>query len=255
MNESTNSTNDTNLEGVMRRVKKLLAIAEDGRANAEEASAAAGMAERIMRKYQIEHADVLSVELARGGAELFKSADVGSSLNPEGRSEQASGWAGILAVSVAELHDCQARYATTSKHGKTLRFQGYASDVQMAKFTYLYLVNAMAAESRAFARDNEGVTRKDSEAFRRGFSSAVNSALRKAWREKGKAMQAAASSRALVVAKDSAVAAHFGAIKYTTRRAGHSTSGQAFSDGFARGQKVDVGRCAVGGGSGNPLLG
>lgn len=38
-----------NLESVLRRVRKLLAIAEDSRANAEEASAAAAMAERGVR--------------------------------------------------------------------------------------------------------------------------------------------------------------------------------------------------------------
>jgi len=169
---------DTNqdLDSVMRRIKKLLAIAEDARADANEASAAAGMAERIMRKYQLEHADIIEAELKRGGVESFASEDIGSSLNPEARTEQASGWAGILAVAVAELHDCQVRYVTTYKYGKTLRFSGYAADAKMARFTYLYLVQTMAAASRQFLKQY-GTTRRDAEAFRRGFSSALRKSL------------------------------------------------------------------------------
>ena len=38
------------LESILRRVRKLLAIAEDGRGDPNEAAAAAQQAERIMRK-------------------------------------------------------------------------------------------------------------------------------------------------------------------------------------------------------------
>jgi hypothetical protein len=240
----TDATNDKqDLDGVMRRIKKLLAIAEDSRADAAEASAAAGMAERIMRKYQIEHADVIEAELKRGGAESFASEDIGSSLNPEARTEQASGWAGILAVAVAGLHDCQARYVTTYKYGKTLRFSGYAADSQMARFTYLYLVQTMAAASRQFLKQ-EGTTRRDSEAFRRGFSSALRKSLRAATAAKKAEMQGESSSRSLVLVKDTAVSAHFGAVKYTQR--GQRTGGMAFEDGFTQGSQVDVTRRGVG---------
>jgi hypothetical protein len=47
---TTDNTKDVDLESVMRRVRKLLAIAEDHRADPAEAAAAAGMAERIMRE-------------------------------------------------------------------------------------------------------------------------------------------------------------------------------------------------------------
>jgi len=113
-----------------------------------------------MRKYQIEHADVIEAELKRGGAESFAHADCGSSLNPEGRSEQASGWAGILAVVVAQFHDCQVRYVDGYQYGKTVRFQGYAADAQMARFTYVYLVTTMAAAGRQFLKSNHGSNRE-----------------------------------------------------------------------------------------------
>jgi len=137
------------LASVLRRVQKLLAIAEDGRANPNEAAAAARMAEAVMRTYQIEHADVISAELRLGGAEAFASIDVGSTMNLDARDvKQASGWAGILAVPVAELNDCQARYASVPERGRTIRFSGYASDVQVCRYTFEFIVNSMAAASR-----------------------------------------------------------------------------------------------------------
>lgn len=239
----TEETND--LSGVLRRIAKLLAIAEDPRANAAEAAAAAGMAERTMRKYQLEHADVISAELKRGGAESFASTDVGSSLNPEGASDEASGWAGILAVVVAELHDCQVRFVRTQKHGKTLRFSGYAADATAARFTYCYLVGQMDQAGRAYRAAGYGVGRSASTAFRRGFNSAVCGLLRKAAADKAREMQAACSSRALVIVKANAVAEHFGAIKYASTSSRTTRTG-AFEHGHAAGSKVDVGRRGIG---------
>jgi hypothetical protein len=229
------------LDGVMRRVRKLLAIAEDGRANAEEAASAAGMAERIMRKYQIEHADVISAELARGGA-AFDDTYAGTTLDPEGWSKEASGWSGILGVAVAMFHDCQCRYTRTEKHGKSLRFSGYAADAQMARFSYVYLVQSMTAAGRQFAKLGYG--RRETEAFRRGFNSAVCKTLRKATAAKKASMQELSSARALVVVKAGAVSQHFGDIRYSRAT---TTRGEGFAEGFERGSKVDVTRRGVGG--------
>lgn len=231
----------TDLDSVKRRIAKLLAIAEDGRANANEASAAAGMAERLMRKFQIDNVDLVTAQLQSGAAEFFANEDVGSSMNPDGRSENASGWVGQLAVSVATLHDCQVRYVTTHKHGKTLRFSGYASDAQMARFTYGYLVQTMAQSSRDFLRVNEGARRSDGESFRRGFMVSVRALLKRALEAKQAELQVESNGRALVLVKDDAVAKHFGAIKYV-KSGKTNTRGQAFADGFERGASVDVNR-------------
>lgn len=243
MSEDTNTT-DVNMESVLRRVRKLMAIAEDGRANANEAAAAARMAESIMRKYQIEHADVIQAELQRGAAESFSSEDCGSTLDPEGNSKTACAWAGVLAVAVANLHDCQARYCWTSQHGKTLRFSGYAADAKMARFTYVYLVQTMAAAGR-FYQKSAPRSRAECESFRRGFSSALTGSLKAALRAKREEMEQASASRALVVVKTQAVAEHFGAVKYAKSRGSAGRSGHAFEQGFAEGKRVDVTRRGV----------
>ena len=234
-----------NLESTLRRVAKLLAIAEDPRANAAEASAAAGMAERIMRKYQIDNADVISTELKRGGEESFASTDVGSTLDPEGYSKTASGWSGILAVAVAKLHDCQLRCFHTTKHGRTLRFSGYKADAEAARFTYVYLVSQMCSATRAYQTNSRDAGRSESEAFRRGFNTAVCGLLRKAMADKARKMQAASNSRDLVIVKENAVVKHFGSVKYRTSSDRTIRSG-AYSNGYVAGSKVDVGRRGVG---------
>lgn len=235
-----------NLESVMRRIKKLLAIAEDSRGDANECAAAARMAESIMRKYQIDHADVISAELQREDA--FDSTYVGTTMDPEGASKTASGWAGILAVQVANLYDCQARYGWTPKHGKSIKFSGYKLDTELARQTYVFIVNNMAAASREYLKINRWAGRREGEAFRSGYIAAVNASIKDMIRAKREEMQQASSSRALVIAKGRAVAEHFGDVKY--RPAGRrSFQGDAFGAGREAGSKLDVGRRGIGGGS------
>ena len=53
-------------DSILRRIQKLLAIAGDDRADPNEAAAAAGMAEKVMRKYQIDHAELIMNGLKQG---------------------------------------------------------------------------------------------------------------------------------------------------------------------------------------------
>lgn len=243
---TTKSTTDTDMEAVLRRVAKLLAIAEDPRANAAEASAAASMAEKVMRKFQIDNADVIEASLKRGGAEVFGHSDLGSSLNPNGRSVQSSGWAGVLAVAVADLSDCQARYVHTSEYGKTIRFQGYAADAQMAKFTYLYLVSQMVSAAKAYRKERHGCApRSELTRFYEGFVASVIKLVKKAIADKQADMQSSVAGRGLMVVKAGAVAEHFGAVNYAKRSRSVDADG-SFAAGAAAGARVDVGRRGVG---------
>jgi len=241
-----------NLDSVMRRIKKLLAIAEDSRGDPNECAAAARMAESIMRKFQIEHADVISVELQHEDA--LSSVDIGSTMDMGRRAKEASGWAGILAVPVAELFDAQARYASTPEKGKTIRFSGYKTDVQMCRFTYEFIVNSMAAASRAYSKEH-AVSRREAESFRRGYINACCASLKALKREKDTEVQQASSSRALVLSKANAVAAHFGAVRYRTKMV-RTSSALAYATGRDEGSKLQVGRRGVGvDGSDAPKLG
>lgn len=234
-----------NVADVMRRVAKLLAIAEDSRADPNEASAAAGMAERIMRKYQIDHADVIEIELKLASAESFAREDCGASLDPESRSEKVSGWSGNISIAVAELHDCQSRLSWSEKYGRTLRFQGYAADCRLARATYVFLVMSMAAASRAFLKADPYRTRADATAFRLGFSIAVRKKLQEAKRMKDVETAGSSTSRSLVLIKKDAVTKRFGEVKYGYR-SNAACQGDGFKDGYREGSKLNIGTRSVG---------
>jgi hypothetical protein len=234
------TTQPTPLENVLRRVHKLLAIATDDRANAAEAAAAASQAEKIMRKYQIEHADVIAASLQRDDS--FDMQDIGGTMNPSAVSKSATTWAGMLSLAVARLNDCKASWARTPALGMCIRYSGYKSDTQVALWTHLYVVNQMVSALRKHQKDH-GCDRQDSERFRKGFIIAIVSSINTAIKEKQAEMAQAVSSRALVVVKARAVAERFG--EQTVRQSRFSHSGNAFGQGHAAGSQVDMGRRGV----------
>lgn len=237
---SDTHTTPTDLESVLRRVHKLLAIAGDDRANPAEAAAAASQAEKVMRKYQIEHADVISASLQRDDS--FDEQDISGTMNPSAVSKTTTTWGGMLSLAVGRLHDCRVCWARTSALGVCVRYSGYKSDTQVAVWTHLFIVNAMVSALRAYQRAH-GSGRQDSERFRKGFIIAVVSSINKAIQAKHEEMAQAVASRALVVVKAQAVAERFGAQEIKHNR--FSQSGDAFHSGQAEGHKVDVGRRGV----------
>jgi len=238
----TDTAPSSDLENVLRRVHKLLAIAGDDRGNAAEAAAAASQAEKIMRKYQIEHADVITASLQRDDS--FDTQDIGGTMNPSAASRSTTVWAGMLSLAVAKLHDCRASWARTQALGVCLRYSGYKSDTQVALWTHLYVVNQMVSALRRHQKEH-GSDRQDSERFRKGFIIAVVGSIKEAIAAKHAEMAQAVESRALVVVKARAVDERFGRQEQRTNRFAHS--GDAFQRGHAEGRKVDVGRRGVAG--------
>ncbi len=238
----TDTTPSGDLENVLRRVHKLLAIAGDDRGNAAEAAAAAGQAEKIMRKYQIEHADVITASLQRDDS--FDTQDIGGTMNPSAVSKSTTIWAGMLSLAVAGLHDCRASWVRTPALGVCLRYSGYKSDTQVALWTHLYVVNQMVSALRRHQQAH-GSDRQDSERFRKGFIIAVVNSIKEAIAAKHAEMAQAVDSRALVVVKAQAVSERFG--RQQERKNRFSNSGDAFQRGHAEGRKVDIGRRGVAG--------
>ena len=236
------------LNKILDRVRKLLAIAQDHRANPNEAAAAAQQAENIMRKFNIDNADVLLKEARMGEAE-FDTVDVYAlmkrNVDNGHQPKKVPAWAGWLAVRVAKLNDCDVKI-TWADRGACIRFQGYKSDCQVAGWMYDYLLNAMINDLRAWQRAGSR-TKVESNDFRNAHILAMCEKLKTLQEEREAAMRtASASAGALIVAKASAVAAHFGAVKYgKSRSIGFKSAGAV--DGRAAGQRVDVGRRAVGG--------
>jgi hypothetical protein len=230
------------LQGVMRRIQKLLAIANDDRANPNEAAAAAQQAEKIMRKYQIDHADAMRTDL--GQKANFTNADCIAIMKRDVTGKGAHtpkkvpGWGGWLAFSVAKLNDCEIRYAFTPK-GAVIRFFGFAADVQVAAWTFDYLVSQLIGSLREYQKTATR-SKQESESYRRGFTLSVCSMLDKEKAKKDQEMAAAATSRSLVVAKSQAIAEHFGDFTYRSTSSSANLLSDAYHAGREAGSKVQL---------------
>lgn len=231
------------LAGVMRRIEKLLAIAGDSRANPNEAASAAGMAERIMRKYQIEHAEVIATSL-KAGVDL-DSIDVIATAKTNGSPVlRTAPWAGWIAVKVATLNECGARAGFTPDGEACVRFFGLHADVKVAAWTFGYLVATVNRLCAAF-RQTEAYAaggRRTLNSYRQGLAIGVMRAL--------DALTAAppvvvSDGTSLVILKQHAIAEKFGKITYVSRGT-KVARGDAFAVGVADGRKIDVSRKAVG---------
>lgn len=245
------------LADILRRVHKLLAIAQDDRANPQEAAAAAGMAERIMRKYQIDNSDLIMTQL-RNPDELETSDCVANAKTNGTKAETVPPWANWLSVAVAQFNDCGARVMRFDDGNVGLRFYGYKADVQVCKYMFDYLVATINRLARQYkdTDDYRENGRAVLTSYRQGVSQGILHQLRKLTAEKqAEAAAAVVTGRSLMVVKQQAVVAKYGNVYGTKRSVG---SGPRHSDAFGRGRedgsKVDVTRRGIGNVESSPAL-
>lgn len=240
-------------ESTLRRIQKMMAIAADDRANPAEAANAASMAEKLMRKYQIDHAELVKEDLRKG--KNFSTRDCMASAKTNGTLiKQVPPWASMMALRVAQFNDCGA---TTSKRPDTgeacVRFYGYDSDVQVCAWMFDYLVATTLRLSKEFFK-----VEKDKAAlfaYRRGVSMGIIGSLVALTKEKADEMQATVTARDLVVIKGVALTEHFGAHIFAVKKgsAGGVKNVDAFSRGVVDGAQVDVKRRGIEGAQDNQL--
>lgn len=253
------------LDAILRRVQKLLAIAADSRGDPNETAAAAAQAENIMRKFNLDHAEVLAAGLKRDASAQMSSVRVKANMKRDepGRPtvKRPPSWAGFIAFEIAMLHDVQTRFAWDSAMGGVVvEFCGVDSDVQVAGWMFDYLVGQMIASVRSFGelhrqRYGRAPDKVSSDAYRKGFVSAVNSQLRALRKGKTIELENHSAGTALVVAKKAAIEAHFGDFSYGTGKQQVVRDLNAAALGRAAGAKVDVTRRAVSGAAAAPALG
>lgn len=239
MSDNTN----TDLEGVMRRVHKLLAIANDERANPAEAAAAASQAEKIMRKYQIDHLDLMKAEFKKATNFDFVDCAVRMKMHNPVPPKIVPLWAQFVATEVAKLHDVQARQARTSA-GTVIRFSGFKMDAEVAAWTFDYLVRNIINNCREFQRE---MTREKSESnsYRMGFVKSINRSLIALRKQKEDEAKTLSSGRELMIVKAQAIAEHFGEVRYKEKAYASPQDAEAFTQGLIDGKKIDVARRAV----------
>lgn len=233
------------MNAVLRRVQKLLAIAQDGRGDPNEAAAAAQQAENLMRKFNIEHSDLLTQRIERMEQE-WATADVSPNMKRDDPSRpplrRVPPWAGWLGFRCAKLNDCELRYAHTPA-GVVVRFYGTKEDVQVAAWMFDCIAGQMISAARAWQR-RAPRTKADSDSYRKGFILSVCKRLKELADERLREYASAGS--ALVVVKSDAIARHFGAFNYGAARKSAVSEQGAFLAGRLDGERADIHRRGVG---------
>lgn len=242
----TNPTPD-NIDSVMRRVQKLLAMAQDGRGDQNEAAAAAQMAEKIMRKYQIDHQDVIVNDLKTGG-NLSTSDHVaytGVGALPKGhKAVTVPVWCNWIAVSVAAFLDCGARIVDTPG-GKRVRFYGLKQDVLVCGWMFDYLLSTTRALVEQFRKQGGTVTKDGGVAsYRRGVALGITSKLQEMTTEKEAEVEAEqvkiGTGSSLMLLKREAVEQKYGLVYSTKTKVVKFRNADAYSTGQAHGKSVDM---------------
>lgn len=228
-----------NLDAVMRRIEKLLAIASCEGANPNEAAAAAGMAERIMRKFQLEHSDIIKASLLRGD-DMEDEVVIASAKTNGTRIERVPVWAQIIASAISDLCEVGIRYGVgkAPKFHIGVRFFGFSSDVKMAAWMYSYLtgvVNSLCIEFKN-SPSYKWKGRSAMNDYRFGVSSGISMAIRKLISEKE--FEKVSTGTDLVIIKKNAIAERFG--KSANTKEVRDKNGEDVVKGIRDGVKVDL---------------
>lgn len=157
-------TSNNGLEGVIAKVKKLLALANDGRGNEAEMAAAAAKAQQILEDYNLSMATVLS---AGGTTDNTRE----KAIHEEGAQYK---WMQTLMTGIASLHFCRLDKRQAFRNNKYV-FIGYQligrkANVATAKIMYEYLTNTIDRLVREALVDPRQLQSKVANSMRTGMA-------------------------------------------------------------------------------------
>jgi hypothetical protein len=231
----------TNEHRLLDRVRKLLAKAEAEGVTLAEAEALTAKAAELMARYGIDRAMLAASrpETDQPGSRIIDIA------NP---------WAQIhahLLAGLAGAMRCQCILLRPQGSGARVHVFGYASDLERTDILYTSLLPQMA-HGLTVAVPPAGV--RSVRAWRRswllGFSTAVIARVKAAEERAAAAAEADirdGPSTALVLADRSLVIRRQVEEAYpVTRRARITYSGSGYRDGYAKGQRADIGATRIG---------
>lgn len=226
---------NTDIEKVMIKIKKLLAMAEHKTSNPNEAARAATMAAKMMSEYQLERADIIKAELNEGGG-----------LTDDNISDQSyikwPVWMQGLAISTARLFECQVKFKRVEgTRKKILRVMGYEADVQMVKWMFDFIYTDLNRQAvRAMKESTSGAHGGHVKAsFLQGAATTIKSRFATIIDERMK--EYASDCTSLMVVKSKAVEEKYGMSKYRNRL-GSRVDYTAFSAGQQAGNKLNINR-------------
>jgi hypothetical protein len=235
---------------LLDRVRKLLAKAEDESVTPPEAQALTAKAAELMAKYGIDRA-LLAADRPETDRPANRLLDID---NP---------WARVKAHLLCGLGSamrCQCILVSSTRPGARIHVFGYASDIERTDLLYTSVLIQMwhglvGAEVPAWSRNPRAWRRS----WLLGFATAVISRVRaaeQAARQAAGQSDATGSRTALVLADRAQVVRGEAERAYPlTRTARVTYSGTGYKDGYAQGQRADIGTGRVTRGRGRALTG
>jgi hypothetical protein len=235
----------------IKKVQKLMAMAQDGRGNENEAERALAQAEALMRKFGIEQAEV-------GTSDAAKGFDWANDFAPYGVERQPAAsvptWYGYVAFGCAIFTDTIVKTHYRPGLGYGVGFYGERTDVAFAVWLVTYLRDTVWREVRKQQKEN-GWGRKESEDFRQAMASRLQARMKKLRKERDAAFAEASSGTALVLVNQKLALrdAEFGVQKVKHGPARSASSVHAIEAGRATGDRVGFARPLAGGQKSNLL--
>ncbi len=221
-----------NLDSIMRRINKLLSMAERTEGNENEAATAALMAAKLMEKYQIDHQDVIIKRLQDENE--FCQEEV------KGNLKVSKKWIGVLAIAIHYLFDVQVN-CRKSYAGISYNFKGFKDDVAVAIYVFESLMNRINTEASHHLAVGKISGAGSSDAFKLAASMTIQSRAKKMKTERD---APTSESRALVVAKALAVANEFGEQRISQFRTSVKNP-TASAYGHQAGERMEIGQRGI----------
>lgn len=161
-----------NKDEALSKIRKLLAMANDGRGNLNEAETAMRQAQSLMRKYQIDSAEEVLADL-KSGHDMVQETDSIWAYPSKNKPTKCPAWIGIISLGVGILNEVKTDITFTAAQGVVMRFSGYGPDVQFSKWLYRFLIETVYRMATEHAQ-----SRGDREAFRYGMACTLQSRLK-----------------------------------------------------------------------------
>lgn len=253
----------TDRSKALSKIQKLLKMAKDGRGNANEAETALRQAQSLMNKFNIDDAEA-SLHDLRNDPDAIAQAWCKAGYGKQAFLRRMPRWSGVLALGVGRLYECRTKAIWSEGQGLGVMFGGFKPDMQVAVWTFEFLITCVRRACDSF---EDALKTGDADVlndlglnpiqamcllaetpkqrkilFREGMCIELQQRMYKLAEERANEQAASTAGTALVVAKEAALNAHFGAqTSRKTKRTLNGTHAAATNAGIAAAQKTDLG--------------
>lgn len=221
---------EVDINKIIERIRKLLAMAGD-KSSEREAAIAASRAAKLMAEYNVAMADVIANDLRNDGNV------VNETMTDMTYARAYPVWINSLSIIVARLFDCEVRltnkyWAKDDVNHVQLSIFGYKSDVEVAKYVFIFLLTtAQRMAQNAWDKKSDRYKSQVSGhvSWKRQYCLGIVDGIEGRLHELYKKPEVVASSgTSLVVMKKEIIEKKFGVFEYTQT---HYETNHGYGDG------------------------